>query len=79
MADNEGPKRDELLENIRAKLRALFPDGTLYAREKRAETLAFSSEQALGYRIRDLANAAELPLADLGKLWRAVDAIVDAH
>ena len=28
MANEEGPKRDELLGNLRAKLRALFPSGT---------------------------------------------------
>ena len=80
MADNEGPKRDELLENLRAKLRALFPDGTAYAKEKRAEVLAYVADEALGSRgICDVAAAADLPLADLEKLWRAVDGVVDVR
>lgn len=80
VANNSGPKRDELLENLGAKLRALFPNGTDDAEEKRAEVLAFSSEQVLGgMRIHDVAAAAELPLADLEKVWRAVDGIMDAY
>lgn len=35
MADVGGPKRDELLEDIRTKLQALIPYGTDYAVEKR--------------------------------------------
>jgi len=72
--------RDELLENITTKLRTLFPDGTQDAQEKRAEVLACAAEEALGRPgIRDLDAAADLPLADLEKLWRAVDGIADAH
>ena len=71
--------REKYVDEIAAKLRDLFPDGTDDAQEKRAEVLAFSSEQVLGgMRIHDIAAAAELPLGDLEKLWRAVDGIVDA-
>jgi len=80
MANEEGPKRDELLENLRAKLRALFPDLAPDAEEKRAEVLAYVAEETLGTpTLGGLAAAAYLPLADLEKLCRAVYAIVDAH
>ena len=80
MEKNDGLRRDELLKNTRAKLRALFPDGTDRAAEKRAEVLAYAADEALSRAgIGDVAAAAALPLADLEKLWRAVDAIVDAH
>lgn len=80
MEKNDDLRRDELLENIRAKLRVLFPDGTDHAPEKRAEVLAYAAGEVFGRReIGDVAVAAALPLADIEKLWRAVDAIVDAH
>ena len=72
--------RNGLLENIATKLRALFPDGTDHAEEKRAEVLEYLAEEALGRpEVRDVAAAADLPLADLEKLWHAVDGVVDAH
>ena len=46
MANNEGPKRDKLLENLRAKLRALFPYGAPDAEEQRAEVVAFAAKAA---------------------------------
>ena len=80
MSNSESPRRDELLENMGAKLRALFPDRTPDAEEKRAEVLAYAAKEALDLsEIRDVTAAANLPLADLEKLWRAVDGIVDAH
>jgi hypothetical protein len=72
--------REEYVEKIDTKLRALFPDGTDDADGKRAEVLAYAAEEALGqHGIHDVAAAAELPLADLEKLWRAVEGIVDAY
>ena len=80
MENDEGARRYGLLENINNKLRALFPDGTPDAEEKRAEVLEYAAGKTLGVpRVPDLAAAAALPLADLEKLWRAVDGIVDAH
>lgn len=46
MANEEGPKRDELLGNLRAKLRAFFPSGTPDADEKRAGVVAFAAKAA---------------------------------
>ena len=72
--------REELLKKTTTKLRALFPDGTEHAEEKRAEVLAFAADEALGRPgIRGVAAVAAFPLDDLEKLWRAVDGIVDAH
>ncbi len=72
--------REEYVEKIDTKLQALFPYGTDDAEEKRAEVLAYAAEEAVGRAgVRDLAAAADLPLADLENLWRAVDGIVDAH
>lgn len=72
--------RGDYLNSIKEKLRALFPDGTDYADEKRAEVLAFAAGEVFGRsELRDMPATAELPLADLEKLWRAVDGIVDAH
>lgn len=66
--EQQRPEARELLENIRAKLRALFPPGEPDADEKRAEVLAFSSEQVLGaMRIHDVAAPADLPLDYLKK------------
>lgn len=77
MENDEGARRYGLLENINNKLRALFPDGTDDAEEKRAEVLAYAAEEALGLPgIRDLAAAVKLSLADLKKLWRAVEGTV---
>lgn len=71
---------NEPLDNIKAKLRFLFPDGTPDAEEKRATVLESVAERVLGPPgIRDLAVAARLPLAGLEKIQRAVDGIVDAH
>jgi hypothetical protein len=78
--DDEGARCYGLLENINNKLRALFPDGMDDAEEKRAEVLEYAAGKALGRSgIRDLAAAVKLPLADVEKLWRAVDGIVDAR
>ena len=80
LPNDEIPNRDELIESLRAKLRALFPDAAPDAEEKRAEVLAYAAEEALGPPgLRDVAAAADLPLADIEKLWRAVDGIADAH
>ena len=78
--NDEGARCYGLLENINNKLRAVFPDGTDDAEEKRAEVLEYAAGKALGPPgVRDVATAAELPFADLEKLWRAVDGVVDAH
>ncbi len=55
-ADDEST-REQLLENINNKLRALFPDGAPDAAEKRAEVLAFAAEHGLGPPgVRDVAH-----------------------
>lgn len=80
MENDESARRYGFLENINDKLRVLFPDGINDAEEKRAEVLEYTAGEALGLSgIRDLAAAGKLPLADLEKLWGAIDLIVDAH
>jgi hypothetical protein len=80
MENDESARRYGFLGNIEDKLRVLFPDGVNAAEEKRAEVLEYAAGEALGLsRIRDVADARELPLADLEKLWGAIDRIVDAH
>lgn len=72
--------RGDYINSIKEKLRALFPNSTDDADEKRAEVLGYAAQEALDRPdIRYVAAAADLPLADLEKLCRAVDGIVDAH
>jgi hypothetical protein len=72
--------RGDYLNSIRERLRALFPDSVDHAREKRAELLSYAAGEALGRpEVRDVAAAADLPLAELEKLWRVVDGVLDAH
>lgn len=80
MENDESAIRYGFLENIKDKLRVLFPDGISDAEEKRAEVLEYAAGKALGLPgVRDLAAASKLSLADLEKLWGIVDRIVDAH
>jgi hypothetical protein len=72
--------RGDYLNSIKERLRALFPDGTPHAEEKRADLLSYAAGEAVGRGdIRDVAAAEKLPLGELEKLWRALDRIVDAH
>jgi hypothetical protein len=72
--------RGDYINSIKERLRALFPDGVDHAAEKRAELLSYAAGEALGRDdIRDVAAAEKLPVADLEKVWRVVDRIVDAH
>jgi hypothetical protein len=72
--------RGDYLNSIKERLRALFPDGVDHAEEKRAELLSYAASEALGRDdIRDVATIAGLPFADLQKLWRAIDRIMDAY
>jgi hypothetical protein len=72
--------RGDYINSIKERLGALFPDGTPQADEKRAELLSYVAGGALGRDdIRDVATLGGLPLADLQKLWRAIDRIMDAH
>jgi hypothetical protein len=80
MENNESARRYSFLESINDKLRVLFPNGINDAEEKRAEVLEYAACETLGLSgIRDLTAARKLPLADLEKLWSAIDRIVDAH
>jgi hypothetical protein len=72
--------RGDYINSIRERLRALVPDGTPRAEEKRAELLSYAAGEAVGRGdIRDVATLAGLPFADLQKLWRVIDRIMDAH